>query len=71
LIDIGLTRGVGADDSEFAESIAYISPRSVQQAYFFGKLQRLAATEGPTVRDAACKELAAYRQKCVEWGGKP
>jgi hypothetical protein len=71
LIDIGLTRGEGADDTEFARGIDWVSTRTAPDAYLFENLQRLAATEVPVVRDAACKELSYYRQKCVETLGRP
>ncbi|MCC6353416.1 MAG: hypothetical protein IT577_05990 [Verrucomicrobiae bacterium] len=46
---------------------------SVPEAHLldFEKLQHLAATEVPAVRDAACKQLSYYRQKCVETVAKP
>jgi hypothetical protein len=71
LIDIQLTRGEGADDSEFAHGIELVTGGAAREAYLLERLQLLAATEVPVVRDAACNELSYFRQKCVETGGKP
>jgi hypothetical protein len=67
--DILLTRGEGAIDDEFACELGYYvrAPKS----YLFERLQSLAATEVPVVRNAACTLLAAYRQACVASGTKP
>lgn len=69
IADILLTRGEDSNDSEFAKAFDYCC--SVPKPYLFPKLQSLAATEVPVVRDAACKLLAAYRQACVAPGPKP
>lgn len=71
LADILFTRGNGVSDAEFARQVEWGAPGTVPEAYLFQKLQRLAATEVPVVRDAACKQLSYYRQKCVETVGKP
>lgn len=71
LADIFFTRGNGVTDAEFARQVEWGAPSTVPEAYLFEKLQRLAATEVPAVRDAACKQLSYYRQKCVETVGKP
>jgi hypothetical protein len=71
LADIFFTRGNGATDAEFARQVEWGAPSTVPNAYLFEKLQRLAATEVPIVREAACKQLSYYRQKCVEPSGKP
>ena len=71
LADILFTRGNGVTDAEFAGQIEWGAPSTVPEAYLFEKLQRLAATEVPVVRAAACKQLSYYRQKCVETERKP
>jgi hypothetical protein len=71
LIDIQLTRGEGADNGELAYGIDSIMTGAAPDSYLFEKLQQLAGTEVPVVRDAACKYLSYYRQKCVEPSGKP
>ena len=71
LADIFFTRGNGVTDAEFARQVEWGAPSTVPNAYLFEKLQRLAAREVPIVREAACKQLSYYRQKCVEPTGKP
>jgi hypothetical protein len=71
LADIFFTRGDRVTDAEFANQVEWGAPSTVPEAYLFEKLQRLAATEVPVVREAACKQLSYYRQKCVEPAGKP
>jgi hypothetical protein len=71
LADIFFTRGVGATDAEFAGQVDWGAPSTVPEPYLFEKLQRLAATEVPVVRAAACKQLSYYRQKCVGIEGRP
>jgi len=70
LADIWFTRGDGTTDSDFAKGVDWGAPSTVPKAYLFEKLQRLAATEVPIVRDAACRQLSYYRQKCAEPGGQ-
>ena len=69
LADIWFTRGDGATDTDFAKGVDRGAPSTVPETYLFEKLQRLAATEVPVVRDAACRQLSYFRQKCVERGG--
>jgi hypothetical protein len=71
LADVFFTRGNGVTDTEFARQVEWGAPSTVPEAYLFEKLQRLAATEVPAVREAACEQLSRYRQKCVETMGKP
>jgi hypothetical protein len=71
LADIFFTRGDGTTDADFALGVDWGAPSTVPEPYLFEKLRRLAATEVPVVRDAACKQLSYYRQKCVDTGGKP
>lgn len=66
LSDIWFTRGDGITDSEFAKGVDWGAPSTVPEDYLFEKLQRLAATEVPLVRAAACKQLSYHHQKCVD-----
>jgi hypothetical protein len=70
LADIWFTRGDGTTDADFAKGVDWGAPSTVPEPYLFEKLQRLAATEVPVVRDAACKQLSYYRQKCVVPAGQ-
>jgi hypothetical protein len=70
LVDLFFTRGDVTNDSDFARAIED-APSTVPETYLFEKLQRLAATEVPIVRAAACKQLSYYRQKCVDADVKP
>jgi hypothetical protein len=65
MADIWFTRGEGTTDDEFARGVDWVAPSTVPEAYLFEKLQRLAATEAPVVRAAACKQLSYYRQGCA------
>ncbi len=71
LADIWFTRGEGTNDAEFARGVDWGAPSTVPRAYLFEKLQRLAETEVPIVRVAACKQLSYFQQKCVETGAMP
>jgi hypothetical protein len=71
LADIFFTRGDGVTDAGFARQVEWGAPTTVPREYLFEKLQHLAATEVPLVRDAACKYLSYYQQKCIESGSRP
>jgi len=64
LADIWFTRGEGVTDTDFAAQIDWGAPSTVPESYLFEKLQHLAATDSPTVKAAACKQLSYYRQTC-------
>ncbi len=66
LADIFFTRGEGVSDGAFADQVEWGAPGTVPEAYLLEKLRHLARTEPPIVREAACKQLAYYRQKCVD-----
>lgn len=63
LADIFFTRGTGVTDAEFVRQVEWGAPSTVLEPYLFEKLQRLAPTEVPIVREAACKQLSYHRQK--------
>jgi hypothetical protein len=71
LADIWFTRGDGTTDSDFAKGVDWGAPSTVPENCLFEKLQQLAATEVPAVRDAACKQLSYHHVKCVDAGAKP
>lgn len=65
LADIFFTKGDGVTDGAFADQVEWGAPSTVPEAYLLEKLQHLARTEPQMVRDAACKQLAYYRQECA------
>ena len=67
---ISFTRGNGVTDAEFARQV------NGEHQHGAGSLplretSATPPTEVPVVRDAACKQLSYYRQKCVDTVGKP
>jgi hypothetical protein len=66
LADIWLTRGVNVTDRDFKRQVDWGYPSTVPESYVIEKLQHLADTEVPAVRESACQQLFYLRRTCAE-----
>ncbi len=64
IIDLLLTRGNNADDEDMIKAIHSDRPSLFSQSYTIVKLKQLVREEAPKVRDAACKALLNWGQRC-------
>ena len=63
LADILFTRGQGKiNEDSFARDVAWGAPSTIPEDYLLKKFTRLALTEGPSIRAAACSQLWIYTQ---------
>jgi len=64
IIDFLLSRGPGCSDQQMIEAISRSHGDGFDRDYWLEKLQEIALSETPAVRQAACNELSNWNQSC-------